>query len=276
VPDAASSDRPAHGRGSAWDTPEAVARVRDAYRTPDVVALRTAQIDLLGRLTGVRTLDIGCGPGIYARDLALRGATVTAIDSAPLMVEAAVAEANAAGVGIATAVADVTDLPFDDGAFDLAVLVQVIEYVPNAVAALREIHRVLAPGGGRLLISDTDWTTAAWSIGDAATEEAVKRAWCAQKPHPDAGRRIPSWLRAAGFTIEAWAPLLLTVSDPFGDTFLGHTWPGYRRQLDRSGGLDTSTLDRFDALSRTAAEEGTFSFCVTRHSWVARTAGASA
>lgn len=267
--DAAPPTRPAHGPGSAWDTPEAVTRVRDAYRTPDVVALRTAQIDLLGPLADVRALDIGCGPGIYARDLALRGATVTAVDSAPAMVEAAEAEAQAAGVGITTAVAGVMDLPFADDTFDLAVLVQVIEYVPDAVAALREIHRVLAPDG-RLLVSDTDWTTAAWSVGDASLEEAVKRAWCAQKPHPDAGRRIPAWLRAAGFAVETWAPLLLTVVDPFGDTFLGHTWPGYRRQLERSGGLDAATLDRFDARSRAATDEGTFSFCVTRHSWVAR------
>jgi hypothetical protein len=120
------------------------------------------------------------------------------------------------------------------------------------------------------LVSDTDWTTAAWWAGDGPTEEAVKSAWCAQKPHADAGRRIPTWLAEAGYEIETWTPLLLTVTDPFGDTFLGHTWPSYRRQLERSGGLDRATLDHFDVLCATAADRGTFNFCVTRHSWVAR------
>ncbi len=270
--DAPRAPRPAHGPGSSWDSPEAVARVSGAYRTADVTEIRSAQIDLLGSIEGSRVLDVGCGPGIYARDLALRGASVTALDSAPAMLEAALAEAAEAGVTVETAAGDANDLPFADGTFDAAVLVQVIEYVPDAVGALREIGRVLAPGG-RLLVADTDWTSAAWWVGDGQLEDEIKDAWCATKEHPDAGRRIPSWLREAGYEVVGWAPRLLSVSDPTGDTFLGHSWPSYRRSLVASGAIPAARMDAFDRRTDEAARSSVFNFGVIRHAWLARTTG---
>ena len=241
----------------------------NAYRTPDVTAIRHAQIDLLGAVDGADVLDIGCGPGIYARDLALRGARVTAMDSAPAMLAAAEAEAHAAGVDVAVAAGDASAVPFADASFDAVVLVQVIEYVPDAVGALREIARVLRPGG-RVLVCDTDWETGSWGIGDAELADRVKRAWCATKEHFDAGRRIPEWLVAAGFHVTAWDPRILAVSDALGDTFLGHSWKTYRRTLERLGALPAEDLDRFDRLCAETTAAGTFTFCVTRHAWLAR------
>lgn len=266
------STRPTHGPGSSWDTPAAVERVAAAYRTADVVEIRRAQIDLLGPIEGARVLDVGCGPGIYARDLALRGARVTALDSAPAMLEAARREAESAGVEIETATGDANALPFPDGTFDVAVLVQVIEYVPDAVGALREIRRALTPDG-RVLIADTDWTSAAWWVGDGDLEDEIKTAWCATKEHADAGRRIPTWLVDAGYEVIGWAPRLLTVSDPTGDTFLGHSWPTYRRSLVASGAIPAERMDAFDRRADEAARAGVFNFGVIRHAWLARTPG---
>ncbi len=267
-----ASPRPAHGAGSSWDSPEAVQRVAMAYRTADVSAIRAAQIDLLGPIEGAAIIDVGCGPGIYARDLALRGARVTAMDSAPAMLAAASAEADAVGVSIELAEGDASALPFPDGAFDAAVLVQVIEYVPDAVGALREIARVLRPGG-RVLICDTDWSTASWGIGDADLAGRVREAWCDTKEHFDAGRRIPEWLVAAGLHVAAWDPRILAVSDAVGDTFLGHTWPSYRRTLERREALPVADLDRFDQLCAETTAAGTFTFCVVRHAWLATAGG---
>lgn len=271
----ASTPRPAHGAGSTWDTAEAVDRIVHAYATADVVAIRQAQIDLLGPIDDAAIVDVGSGPGIYARDLALRGARVTAVDSAPAMRAGAVAEAQAAGVVIDVADGEANDLPFPDATFDAATLVQVIEYVPDAVGALREIARVLRPGGA-LLVCDTDWATASWGIGDAALAGRIKQAWCDTKPHFDAGRRIPEWLIAAGYGIVAWEPRVLANADATGDTFHGHTWHTYRRLLERLGTVPNDELDRFDRLCAETTAAGTFTFTVTRHAWLARTPGGTA
>lgn len=267
-----TSPRPAHGAGSTWDTPEAVDRIVRAYHTRDVTAVRQAQIDVLGPLDGVAVLDVGSGPGIFARDLALRGAQVTALDSAPAMLAGAEEIARAAGVEIATAAGEAMAIPFPDATFDAAVMVQVLEYVPDAVGALREVARVLRPGG-RLLACDTDWETAAWGIGDPALAARVKQAWCATKEHAAAGRMIPDWLVEAGFGIVAWEPIVLANADALQGTFHAETWPSYRRTLERAGSVPTADLDRFDRACADATAAGTFSFAVLRHAWLGRLPG---
>jgi ubiquinone/menaquinone biosynthesis C-methylase UbiE len=57
--------------------------------------------------------------------------------------------------------ADVTQLPFKDAQFDIALASQVYEYVEQIDEALRELARVVRPGG-RVALVDTDWESAVW------------------------------------------------------------------------------------------------------------------
>ena len=108
-------------------------------------------------LAGKTALDVGCGAGLLAEPLARMGATVTAVDAAPELIE--VAKDHAAGQG----------LPIDyravgvesiDGKFDMVISMEVVEHVADPQQFVRDLAARLAPGG--LMILSTPNKTA-WS-----------------------------------------------------------------------------------------------------------------
>jgi SAM-dependent methyltransferase len=92
---------------------------------------------------GSATLEIGCGEGRVARDLAARGHRVTGVDAAPTLLEAA-AEADPDGRYL---LADAAQLPFEDESFDLVVAYNSLMDVQDMPGAVREAARVLRPQG---------------------------------------------------------------------------------------------------------------------------------
>ena len=130
-------------------------RVEAVYLTPDIVAQRGRVLDALRLREGERVADLGCGPGLLALDMRARvgdSGAIEGIDLSPDMI--ALAQRRCAGYGnIGLRVGDVSALPYEDAAFDVAVCTQVYEYVPDVARALRELHRVVRPGG--LLVYST-------------------------------------------------------------------------------------------------------------------------
>jgi SAM-dependent methyltransferase len=90
-----------------------------------------------------RTLEIGCGEGRVARDLARRGHTVVALDTSPTLVGSAKA-ADPAGCYL---LADGAWLPFHDASFDLVVAYNSLMDVSDMPAVIAEAARVLRPSG---------------------------------------------------------------------------------------------------------------------------------
>lgn len=103
--------------------------------------------DLAGDLHGKRVLDVGTGDGTYAIEAAARGASVTALDVEQEMLDAARARAASRGVELTLRHGRAEQLPFDDASFDVVIAVTVLCFVPDALHAVREMARVLAPGG---------------------------------------------------------------------------------------------------------------------------------
>ena len=100
---------------------------------------------------GRTVLDVGCGAGAALRELAEQRpeADLTGCDISPLAIETATAlnEEFVKAGRMRFLQCGVPDLPFDDGAFDTVFSVESLYFWPDQVAGLREIRRVLAPGG---------------------------------------------------------------------------------------------------------------------------------
>jgi ubiquinone/menaquinone biosynthesis C-methylase UbiE len=108
--------------------------------------------DLLDEMQDVRRgLDAGCGPGQFTILMAERlpSLEMWGIDLAPTMIELARGHAaeSPAAARLHFEVADVAKLPFPDAHFDAVLSSGSIKHWPDPVAGLRELHRVLVPGG---------------------------------------------------------------------------------------------------------------------------------
>ena len=101
--------------------------------------------DFAGVVGGQRALDVGCGPGALTAELVERlgPENVAAVDPSPPFVRAA--QARHPGVDVREAPAE--RLPFEDGAFDVALAQLVVHFMADPVAGLREMRRVVRPGG---------------------------------------------------------------------------------------------------------------------------------
>jgi ubiquinone/menaquinone biosynthesis C-methylase UbiE len=136
----------------------------ELYRRDDVFSVihreRTARaIAEVGRLpfiAGSRVLEVGCGAGLMAIAMATRGSLVEATDSTPAMVE--LTRRNAAQAGLASrltaSIADAHNLAYPDAMFDVVVALGVLPWLHSPTVGLKEMTRVLRPGG--YLVANTD------------------------------------------------------------------------------------------------------------------------
>ena len=96
-------------------------------------------------------LEVGPGNGRYTLDIARRvgdtGKVIT-VDIEPKMIERVTQRARAEGItNLEAKVANVYDLPFDEGSFDAICMIAVISEIPEPERAMREFYRVLSPSG---------------------------------------------------------------------------------------------------------------------------------
>lgn len=153
---------------------------------------------------GMRVLDFGCGPGTITTGLARAVApgTVAGVDLAGEVLALArehAIEQGATNAGFTRA--SVYALPFADETFDAAYAHQVLQHLVDPVAALREARRVLRTGG-LVAVRDADYGTMVWWPREPRIERFMQLYHDVSARNggdADAGRRIPSWLREAGF-----------------------------------------------------------------------------
>ena len=149
----------------------------------------------------MRLLDAGCGPGSITAGLARRVAPgeVVGVDAEPSVL--ALARERGAGLpNLRFEEASVYGLPFGDDSFDAAYAHQLLQHLTDPPAALRELARVVRPGGF-VAVRDSDYQTMiSWPRSEAIEEWRGLYTALARGNGADAnaGRRIPSWLARAG------------------------------------------------------------------------------
>ena len=203
-----AADAYAHGQASG----------RDSYRYR---FFGPAQIALTGDVTGATLLDVGCGAGYFAREMAARGARVTAFDLSPRMLE----HARAAGGDIAYLELDAAEVArrFAPASFDVITACMSLQDMPDPSAVLRALRAVVRPGG-RLVASiehpctatpirrwerDADGRKLRLGIGDYFVRGAVRTTWRGWRYEFDTVAYHATladwlgWIRDAGFALHA-------------------------------------------------------------------------
>lgn len=219
------------------------------------------EIDTAVRAGARRLLDVGCGTGAMAAAAAMRWPTVTihGVDPSSGMLAIAQRETAALPPALRARVrltqASAERLPFDAGSFDLAVSAFVLQLVPSRFRALREMRRVLEPGGTLAYVT---WLRggdrfAADAVYDEVREDlGLEARWSGDDGEPDDGHDDVSspaaavaQLRRAGFAhARARADLLEHRFTPEG-------YVGFVSRFD-----DESEFAELDPVRREALEQG--------------------
>jgi arsenite methyltransferase len=164
----------------------------------DALSRRLAQ--LAGVRPGWRVLDVASGRGPTARLLASElGAEVTGVDRSPQSIEAARAEAQAAGLGerLSLVVGDAEALPVSSGAFDAVVCECALCLFPGKPRAVAEMWRALRPGG---VVAIADVTAELDDLPAPLRGATARFACIGEALSPDGYQAL---LRDAGFELVA-------------------------------------------------------------------------
>jgi ubiquinone/menaquinone biosynthesis C-methylase UbiE len=158
---------------------------------------------------GMRLLDAGCGPGSITIGLAetIAPGEAVGIDASAESIEAAGALAAERGVtNVRFGVADVYALPFEDASFDAAFCHALLQHLADPLAALRELRRVLRPGGV-IGIADADHDGFVMCPRDPLIDRSLELLEALRAASgggdPRVGKRLRELLHEAGFAHSA-------------------------------------------------------------------------
>jgi SAM-dependent methyltransferase len=180
--------------------------------------------------TGAHLLDVGCGPGTITMDLADvvgRDGHVTALERNAGALALARAEAERRGTrNVSFAVGNVQALDLPSATFDVVHAHQVLQHVDDPVLALREMRRVCRPGGV-VAVRESDYSGFVWHPAEVQLDrwlELYRQVTRSNDAEPDAGRRLLSWARAAGFSDVTTGSSTWCFSTPADRQWWGGLW----------------------------------------------------
>jgi ubiquinone/menaquinone biosynthesis C-methylase UbiE len=199
-------------------------------------------------------LDVGCGPGTITADIAARVEHVMALERTAEALDLARAEMTDCP-NVSYLVGDAHGIALPDASFDVVHAHQVLQHVADPVQVLREMRRVCKPGGV-VAVRDSDYLGFTWFPATPAFDEWMRlyqAAAMANGGEPQAGRRLLSWARAAGFTDIVATSSTWCFATPGDRQYWGGMWADRILQSALTSQLlDTglATLPELEAISR--------------------------
>ena len=155
-------------------------------------------LDRLDPQPGECIVDVGSGQGAYHPLLARRGARIVAVDASLGMLAEAAGEARRNALSMSAVQASAERLPLADACCDRLMANHMLYHVPDKIAALREMERVVRPGGRLVLTTNSRDNGARMAQIHAQAAVAV-------------GLRADTRSPIADFTLESGAPLVRSV-----------------------------------------------------------------
>lgn len=239
-------------------------------RAPLLAEVRRRVMELLAPTPGQTVLDVGCGAGQEALELAkLVGpdGSVIGIDKSETLIAEARGRTAQAGVGnVEFRVGDAQSLPLDDNGVDGVRSDRVFQYLADPARAMRELRRVTRPGG-TVVVADTDWGTSVFDCEDLALSVRIDDAWTNTRPSGRVGRQLFGLFVRAGLRDVHVFPhcvaFTATPSSPedsadlvsqFGESILR----AFAGQAIEAGAVTAEEASRWLALQHAAAADGRF------------------
>lgn len=247
-----------------------VEQLERVYKGRDVRRRRALVQEALDAQPGDRVLDVGCGPGFFVTEIAEAvgaGGSVVGVDLSPEMLAVAAKRADE-HANVEFVESPAAPLPLPDASFDRALSVQVLEYVDDVLGALRELRRVVRPGG-RVVVWDVDWSTISLQSADPARMRRVLDAWDEHLADPFLPRTLGGQLRDAGFGEVQMQGHVFATSELDPETYGGYLVPLIRDYVVDHELVAADDADAWVAEQRELAGAGRFYFTVTQFCFTA-------
>ncbi len=218
---------------------------------------KQAIMEQLALQEGATILDVGCGTGQDAQDLARAvgpHGRVIGVDKSETMLQEARARAAQTGLPVEYVLADATRLPFADNSFDGCQASRVLGHLRQPEQALAEMVRVARPGA-RIVAADADFDLIVVETPDRALTRKVVHAACDQMEQGWIGRQMPRLFQQAGLSAIRVEGRLM----PLDYAFFQLAFRGILQRAQAAGTLSEEELTRFwQALEQAEQEQHFF------------------
>jgi len=212
-----------------------------ANKIPGVIEWKAAILDGLRLEGGERVLDLGCGAGDDAFDIAAKVGPeghVTGVDISEFLIAEAIRRSSTRNLSVSFEIGDGRSLRFADEFFDAVRTERMLMHVPDPVKALAEMVRVLK-SGGRVAVQDFDWETQFCDSPHKETTRKIALSFCDGMKNGWIGRRLPRLFREAGMTDIAVSFRTVSITYDFLQLLVG----GHVARAVSSGVLSVSEAD---------------------------------